>query len=109
MKRKTWKRSMDGYEDVGLQDGISVGDAICDLAAYEDTGLEPQDYSKMFVQLLEYKDLGTLSRLRELAEADNEGRCVILPKTKAPDPPYRLPVPPRVNAEAAQAGEGAAE
>lgn len=43
MKRKTWKRSIDGYEDVGLCDGISEGDAICDLAAYEDTGLDPEE------------------------------------------------------------------
>lgn len=43
MERMTWKRDLDGYEDVGLRDGVTVGDAICRLASYEDTGLEPND------------------------------------------------------------------
>lgn len=43
MGRMTWKRDLDGYEDVGLRDGVTVGDAICRLASYEDTGLEPEE------------------------------------------------------------------
>lgn len=43
MGRMTWKRDLDGYEDVGLRDGVAVGDAICRLASYEDTGLEPNN------------------------------------------------------------------
>ena len=35
-KRLTWKRSLDGFEDVGLRDGVTVGEAICKLAELED-------------------------------------------------------------------------
>ena len=58
------------------------------LAAYEDTGLEPEeiisavDMAKVACALEEhnaYKELGSLDRLRELAQADREGRCVVLP------------------------------
>ena len=57
------------------------------LAAYENTGLEPEnvisavDMAKVACALEElnaYKKLGSLHRLRELAEADREGRCVVL-------------------------------
>ena len=53
------------------------------LAAYEDTGLEPREVSAI---VKERSDLctvigecGGLDRLRELAEADKEGRVVVLP------------------------------
>ena len=60
MKRLTYKRSLDGFEDVGLRDGITVGDAICRLANYEDTGFEPEHIS-------------------ELLQAENDGRLAVLP------------------------------
>lgn len=43
MERLTWICRADGYDDVGLRDGVTIGDAICRLAAYEDTGLEPEE------------------------------------------------------------------
>lgn len=53
------------------------------LAAYEDTGLEPREVSAI---VKEWSDLctivgecGGINRLRELAEADKEGRLVVLP------------------------------
>lgn len=62
------------------------------LAAYEDTGLEPCDYSAMAHALKQaeraredltemIRQIGAtgLDRLRELAQADREGRCVVLP------------------------------
>lgn len=54
------------------------------LAAYEDTGLEPEDLKRAVnedaVLKLAGQALGiTPERLRELAQADNEGRCVVLP------------------------------
>lgn len=58
------------------------------LAAYEDTGLEPEEIGalksreKGLVELLNGVSCGcavTYTRLRELAQADREGRCVVLP------------------------------
>ena len=53
------------------------------LAAYEDTGLEPREVSAI---VKEWRDLcmvigecGGIDRLRELAEADKDGRLVVLP------------------------------
>lgn len=78
------------------------------LAAYEDTGLEPCDYSAMAHALKQaeraredltemIRQIGAtgLDRLRELAEADREGRCVVLPRLEPGqgDPPGE-PGPP---------------
>lgn len=58
------------------------------LAAYEDTGLEPEDILSAtdtanvacaLHELNQYKELGDLDRLRKLVEADRDGRCVVLP------------------------------
>lgn len=60
------------------------GKDIDRLAAYEDTGLEPEDIKRAFneaaVLKLAGQSLGiTPDRLRELAQADKERRCIILP------------------------------
>jgi len=64
------------------------GEAVDRLAAYEGTGLEPEeilsavDMAKIACALHElnaYKELGSIGRLRELVEADRGGRCVVLP------------------------------
>lgn len=73
------------------------------LAAYENTGLEPEEIDEVFD---EYNDvlkaiikdgerMITNDRLRELAEADREGRCVVLPRLEPwqGDPPGE-PGPP---------------
>lgn len=54
------------------------------LAAYEKTGLEPEDFKRAFIEDALLKLTGQLlgvtpDRLRELAQADREGRCVALP------------------------------
>lgn len=54
------------------------------LAAYEETGLEPEDFKQTFsedtILKLAGQALGiTPDRLRELKQADDEGRCVVLP------------------------------
>ena len=58
------------------------------LAAYEETGLEPEEVlpkeyageiMKSMILLKEYQKLGSIDRLRELAQADREGRCFIGP------------------------------
>lgn len=70
------------------------------LAAYEDTELEPEEIKAIAglasencaktadaidkllqddAELKSYRELGSIDRLRELAQADREGRCVVLP------------------------------
>ena len=56
------------------------------LAAYEDTGLEPEEVTAL---QKDWSDLctivgerGGIDRLRELAEADKNGRMVVLPFTR---------------------------
>lgn len=54
------------------------------LAAYEETGLAPEDFKKAFNEDAQLKLTGQLlgitpDRLRELVQADREGRCVVLP------------------------------
>ena len=59
-------------------------ETICErLAVYEDTGLEPEEVSAL---VKDWNDLctiigecGGVDRLRELAEADKNGRVVVLP------------------------------
>lgn len=67
------------------------------LAAYEDTGLEPEEIARILdaygrgmtlrtenaQRLGIVKDIQT-DRLRELAEADREGRCVVLDMPRKP-------------------------
>nr|DAV91291.1 MAG TPA: hypothetical protein [Caudoviricetes sp.] len=79
------------YSDEGTPEKFR-GDDVDRLAAYEDTGLEPCDYSAMAHALEQaeraredltemVRQIGAtgLDRLRELAQADREGRCVVLP------------------------------
>ena len=71
-------------------DGCKINDclfetAVCDrLAAYEDTGLTPEEIKAPFTEdtmiNLAAQALGVEPiRLRELAEADKDGRVVVLP------------------------------
>lgn len=68
----------------------AAADRLEELVAYKETGMEPEellsatDMAKVACALHElnaYKDLGPIDRLRELAQADREGRCVVLPAT----------------------------
>ena len=61
--------------------------AVCErLAAYEDTGIEPESVEalklsmmgKAISEITEFDGL-PIDRLRELAEADKDGRVVVLP------------------------------
>lgn len=65
--------------DCGILDKI-----VDRLAAYEDTGLEPEDFKRTFTEDALLKLTGQLlgvtpDRLRELKKADDEGRCMVLP------------------------------
>ena len=58
-------------------------DAAQRLGAYESTGMEPDDLERSFNEDALLKMTGNLlgiapDRLRELAQADREGRCVVL-------------------------------
>jgi hypothetical protein len=85
----------DWYGDRSL-----IEAAINRLAAYKDTGLEPEEVNVIaglasencakvadkIDQLLsddkeleQYRALGPIDRLRELKQADDEGRCVVCP------------------------------
>lgn len=64
------------------------------LVAYEDTGLTPEEIKAPFTEdtmiNLAAQALGVEpSRLRELAEADKDGRCVVLP-CKVGDTVWRI-------------------
>lgn len=60
------------------------------LAAYEDTGLEPEEIMELYstdkraqmadlLRLEEYQELGSIDHLRELVQAEKNGRLVVLP------------------------------
>ena len=94
MERLTNKREADaqreGYEcrlANGYQRSIPV-ERFLRLAAYEDSGLEPEEVlpkdkaDEIALKLMRLADLESLcsyNRLRELAEADKDGRLVVLP------------------------------
>ena len=62
-----------------------LDDAILRLAAYEETGLEPEEIAKIredvengYLKSTARRYGISVARLRELAQADREGRCVVL-------------------------------
>lgn len=87
MKRLTY---FDGGKwRIKIGDTEYSGEAVDRLAAYEATGLEPEEIEQLKgeafglrvdkQELEQYRALGSIGRLRELARADREGRCVVLP------------------------------
>ena len=90
MERLTY-RDKDGMAMMKERGGWTSG-GIDRLAAYEDTGLEPQDIisavdmSKIACALHElnaYKDLGPIDHLRDLLQAKQDGRLVVLDEKTA--------------------------
>lgn len=98
MERLTEKR--DGQNVIPLRQNGKVKWSICSaglgdapteylygehadrLAAYEDTGLDPEEIEKAMdivkSAVSAFEDFG-VDRLAELAQADRDGRCVVLP------------------------------
>ena len=80
----------DCYFDNGCMDEVAKSvfrqNCVERLAAYEDTGLEPESVEalklsmmgKAISEITEFDGL-SIDRLRELAEADKDGRVVVLP------------------------------
>lgn len=60
-----------------------VGRAMIRLAAYEDVGLSPGEVASLWAEwdamMRVRNSIGSYDRLRELAEADKEGRVAVLP------------------------------
>ncbi len=81
MKRLTY-RDKDGFPTMKNRGGFKEG-GVDRLAAYEDTRLMPEEVSTL---VKDWRALctivgecGGISRVRELAEADKEGRLFLLP------------------------------
>ena len=86
MERLTYFK--DGYWRVNFSGVQYQADFVDRLAAYEDTGLTPEEVlpkdkaDEIALQLMRLADLESLcsyDRIRELAEADKDGRVLILP------------------------------
>ena len=86
MDRLTY-RDKDGMAMMKERGGWKSG-GIDRLAAYEDTGLEPQDIisavdmAKIACALHElnaYKDIGPIDHIRDILQAEQAGRLVVLP------------------------------
>ena len=81
MKRLTEYESIGGYAHAVPTGNIDT--APMRLADYEDTGLTPAEVRSMYgewqAMMSVLNSIGGYDRLRELAEADKEGRVVVLP------------------------------
>ena len=92
MERLTYFK--DGYWRVNFSGVQYQADFVDRLAAYEDIGMTPEEIKAPFTEdtmiNLAAQALGVEpSRLRELAEADKDGRVLILP-CKVGDPVWRI-------------------
>lgn len=85
MERLTYFK--DGYWRVNFSGVQYQADFVDRLAAYEDTGLTPKEVTALG-ELFDYalkesktltEQLTLLHHIRELAEADKDGRVVVLP------------------------------
>ena len=94
MERLTYFK--DGYWRVNFSGVQYQADFVDRLAAYEDTGLYPESVEalklsmmgKAISEITEFDGL-PIDRLRELAEADKDGRVVVLP-CKVGDTVWRI-------------------
>ena len=72
------------------------------LAAYEDTGLEPEEIKAALEgaqrEFEEYDEMAPKGRLRELVQADREGRCVVIHPNSVTDDDYKI-ICGKINAE----------
>ena len=92
MERLTYFK--DGYWRVNFSGVQYQADFVDRLAAYEDIGMTPEEIKAPFTEdamiNLAAQALGVEPiRLRELAEADKDGRCVVLP-CKVGDTVWRI-------------------
>lgn len=94
MERLTYFK--DGYWRVNFSGVQYQADFVDRLAAYEDTGLYPESVEELKLSMMgkaiseitEFEGL-PIDRIRELAEADKDGRVVVLP-CKVGDKVWRI-------------------
>ena len=94
MERLTYFK--DGYWRVNFSGVQYQADFVDRLAAYEDTGMYPESVEalklsmmgKAISEITEFDGL-PIDRLRELAEADKDGRVIVLP-CKVGDAVWRI-------------------
>ena len=88
------------WREWSISKDAAIEESLMRLAAYEDTGMEPEEIKELSElktsltaaeqnMLNDYLGLGSVASLRELAEADRDGRCVVLP-CKVGDTVYRI-------------------
>ena len=91
MERLTYFK--DGYWRVNFSGVQYQADFVDRLAAYEDTGLTPAEvhsmYSEWNAMMSVLNSIGGYERLRELAEADKDGRVLILEKENTDGTTYK--------------------
>lgn len=81
---------------------VVTQDVIDRLASYEDTGLEPEEIKAALEraqrEFEEYDEMAPKGRLRELVQADREGRCVVIRPNSVTDDNYKI-ICRKINAE----------
>lgn len=84
---------------------VVTQEVIDRLAAYEDTGLEPEEVAKIredvengYMKSTARRYGISVARLRELAQADREGRCVVIHPNSVTDNNYKI-ICRKINAE----------
>lgn len=80
MERLTKRRADSGEPYMCTIEGVN--NAVARLAAYEDTELEPEEITVQLEILRRYFEAADgigLKRLRELSQAEKDGRLVVLP------------------------------
>ena len=86
MKRLTGKDELGYYapREVTLNCLKQRGELVDHLAAYEDTGLTPEqcENAKVIIEAAFSDDTPKAERIRELLKADKDGRLVVLPCVK---------------------------
>lgn len=75
--KREWSLCSAGMGSAPTQ--FLYGDAANRLAAYEDTGLEPEEIYEVRFLIAAQRDPQKLARLRELVQAEQDGRLVVLP------------------------------
>lgn len=87
MERLTY-RDKDGFPMMKKRGGFKQG-GVERLAAYEDSGCVPEgvlpkdkvdEIALKLMRLADLESICSYTRLRELAEADKDGRLVVLPE-----------------------------